>query len=79
VIAPDPQQVPPVSDDAYADLVVEALPRSANPPTPNDLDNGALRGRAQPAGYVANTAAVPQLTVPVGHELALTTDIPFTA
>jgi hypothetical protein len=79
VIAPDPQQVPPVSDDAYADLVVEALPRSANPPTPKDLDNGALRGRAQPAGYVANTAAVPQLTVPVGHELALTTDIPFTA
>jgi hypothetical protein len=79
VIAPDPQQVPPVSDDAYADLVVEALPRSANPPTPNDLDNAALRGRAQPAGYVANTAAVPQLTVPVGHELALTTDIPFTA
>jgi hypothetical protein len=79
VIAPDPQQAPPVSDDAYADLVVETLPRSANPPGPHDLDNGVLRGRAQPAGYVANTAAVPQLKIPVGRELALTTDIPFTA
>jgi hypothetical protein len=79
VIAPDPQQAPPVSDDAYADLVVEALPRSANPPAPQDLDNGILRGRAQPAGYVANTSAVPQLKVPVGRELTLTTDIPFTA
>lgn len=79
VTAPDPKQPPPPSDDAYADLVVEELPRSANPPTPNDLDNSVLRGRATPAGYVANTAAVPQLTVPVGRELALTTDIPFTA
>lgn len=79
VTAPDPNQPPSPSDDAYADLVVEELPRSANPPTPNDLDNSVLRGRATPAGYVANTAAVPQLTVPVGRELALTTDIPFTA
>jgi hypothetical protein len=79
VTAPDPKQAPSPSDDAYADLVVEGLPRSANPPTPNDLDNSVLRGRATPAGYVANTAAVPQLTVPVGRELALTTDIPFTA
>jgi hypothetical protein len=79
VIAPDPQQAPPVSGDAYADLVVEALPRSANPPAPHDLDNGILRGRAQPAGYAANTSAVPQLKVPVGRELTLTTDIPFTA
>jgi hypothetical protein len=79
VTAPDPKQAPSPSDDAYADLVVEELPRSANPPTSNDLDNSVLRGRAMPAGYVANTATVPQLTVPVGRELALTTDIPFTA
>jgi hypothetical protein len=79
VTAPDPNQAPPPSDDAYADLVVEELPRSGNPPGPNDLDNSVLRGRATPAGYIANTAAVPQLTVPVGRELALATDIPFTA
>ena len=65
--------------DPYADLVVEALPRSANPPTPTDLDNNILRGRAMPPGYVASTSAVPPLTVPVGGELTLTTDIPFTA
>jgi hypothetical protein len=79
VTAPDPQQPPPASADAYADLVVEGLPRSANPPAPSDLDNSVLRGRATPAGYVPSTAAVPQLMVPIGHELALTTDIPFTA
>jgi hypothetical protein len=79
VTAPDPKQAPAPSEDTYADLVLEALARSNNPPRPTDLDNSVLRGRATPAGYVANTAAVPQLTVPVGHELALTTDIPFTA
>ena len=79
VTAPDPKQAPPSSDDVYADLVIEELPRSGNPPTPNDLDNSVLRGRATPASYVANTAVVPQLAVPVGRELALDTNIPFTA
>ncbi len=78
VIAPDPAQAGPAADP-FADLVVEALPRSANPPSPTDLDNGILRGRTAPPGYVANTSAVPQLTVPVGRELTLTSDIPFTA
>ena len=59
--------------------MVEALTRSANPPAPQDLDNDVLRGRSMPPGYRANTAAVPQLSVPVGAELILTTDIPFAA
>lgn len=87
VIAPAPAAAQPPAQsagdqsaaDPYADLVVEALPRSANPPSPTDLDNDILRGRAMPPGYIASTSAVPPLTVPVGGELTLTTDIPFTA
>ena len=80
VVAPSP--APPLPDpdtDQYADLVIETLARSANPPTPQDLDSDVLRGRSMPAGYHANTATVPQLSVPVGAELNLTTDIPFAA
>lgn len=80
VVAPDPAQLPAVpGPDRYADLVVEALARSTNPPGPQDLDSDVLRGRAMPPGYLASTAVVPTLSVPVGHELALTTDIPFAA
>ena len=78
VSAPDPATAPAVDpDDPYADLVVEPLTRPSNPPLPVELDNPVLRGTATPAGYVANTAAVPTLTVPVGGELTLTTAIPF--
>jgi hypothetical protein len=80
VVAPDP--APPAPDrgtDQYADLVVEALARSANPPAPQHLDSDVLRGRSMPAGYRPNTATVPQLSVPIGAELILTTDIPFAA
>ncbi|HST48498.1 hypothetical protein [Jatrophihabitans sp.] len=80
VVAPDPAPPPPDPDtDRYADLVVETLTRSANPPTPQDLDSDVLRGRAVPPGYLPNTAAVPQLNVPVGAELTLPADIPFAA
>jgi hypothetical protein len=80
VVAPDPAPpAPGPGTDQYADLVVEALTRSANPPTPQDLDSDVLRGRSVPPGYRPNTAAVPQLSIPVGAELILTTDIPFAA
>jgi hypothetical protein len=78
VVAPDPATAPPVDrDDAYADLVVETVGRASNPPLPAELDNDVLRGTATPPGYVANTAAVPTLTVPVGAELLATAPIPF--
>jgi len=80
VVAPAPAPAPPAPNaDRYADLVVEALARSASPPAPQDLDSDVLRGRSVPPGYRANTAAVPQLNVPVGAELVLTADIPFAA
>jgi hypothetical protein len=72
-VAPDP------GADQFADLVIEQLTRSANPPVPQDLDSDLLRGRAVPPGYQANTAVVAQLSVPIGAELTLTTDIPFAA
>jgi hypothetical protein len=78
VTAPNPATAPAVDPhDRYADLVVEPLARPSNPPLPPELDNAVLRGTAIPAGYVANTAVVPTLTVPVGDELSLTTAIPF--
>ncbi|HYN56460.1 MAG TPA: hypothetical protein VES03_04590 [Motilibacterales bacterium] len=78
VIAPDPATAPSVDpDDAYADLVVETVGRASNPPLPAELDNDVLRGTATPPGYVANTAAVPTLTVPVGAELFVPEPIPF--
>lgn len=80
VIALDPATAPPVDPhDAYADLVVEAVGRPSNPPLPAELDNDVLRGTATPPGYVANTEAVPTLTVPVGAELFVTAPIPFAA
>ncbi len=79
VIAPDPATTPAVDpDDAYADLVVEAVGRASNPPLPAELVNDVLRGTASPPGYVGNTAAVPTLTVPVGAEFFVTAPIPFT-
>ena len=80
VTAADPAPVPPAPDtDQFADLVIEQLIRSANPPVPQDLDSDLLRGRAVPPGYRTNIAIVPQLSVEIGAELALTTDIPFAA
>jgi hypothetical protein len=78
VIAPNPATAPePDPLDRYADLVVEPLAHPSNPPLPAEVDNAVLRGTATPDGYVANTAAVPRLTVPVGGELTLTEPIPF--
>ena len=78
VTAPDPNAAPPPSDtDHHADLVVESLARPSHPPLPAELDNAVLRGTAIPPGYVANTAAVPTLAVPVGGELTLTQPVPF--
>jgi hypothetical protein len=68
--APDPA-------DRCADLVVEAVPRSAAPPTAADLDNDLLRGRAVPAGYVAGAVPAPHWTVQVGGLLSTSTDIAF--
>jgi len=69
----------PVPDplDRCADLVVEDVPRSAAPPLPSDLDNDILRGVANPPDYVPDMTAPRHLTVTVGAELALTTDIVF--
>lgn len=77
VTAPGPAAPPADPVDRYADLVVEPLARSSNPPLPAELDNAVLRGTATPPGHVSNTAVVPTLTVPVGAELTLTTAIPF--
>jgi hypothetical protein len=78
VTAPDPATAPPPDAiDRYADLVVEPLARSSNPPLPAELDNAVLRGTTTPPGYIPNTAVVPTLTVPVGAELTLTAAIPF--
>jgi hypothetical protein len=80
VTAASPAPLPPDPDtDQFADLVIEQLTRSASPPAPQDLDSDLLRGRAMPAGYQANTAVLPQLSVAIGAELTLTTDIPFAA
>jgi hypothetical protein len=80
VTAPDPNTAPQVDPaDALADLVAEALARPSNPPLPAELDNDVLRGVATPAGYVANTAALPTLTVPTGTALTLTDPITFAA
>jgi len=79
VTAPDPAAVVVDPEDRYADLVVEPVARSSNPPLPGELDNPVLRGTATPPGYLPNTAAIPTLTVPVGEALALTAAIPFAA
>lgn len=78
VTAADPNPPDPAADQ-LADLVIEQLTRSTNPPAPQDLDSDLLRGRTVPAGYHANTAVVAQLSVAIGAELTLTTDIPFAA
>lgn len=78
VMAPDPASAPSADpDDPYADLVVEAVSRASNPPLPAELDNDVLRGTSSPLGYVANTAAVPTMTVPLGAEFFVTAPIPF--
>ena len=41
------------STRTYADLVVEPLARSSNPPLPAELDNAVLRGTATPPGLPA--------------------------
>lgn len=67
----------PDPEDRLADLVVEPVPRSPNPPAASDLDNDLLRGRAVPAGYAAGTAPRPHWTMQVGSLLSTGTDIPF--
>ncbi len=78
VTAPDPLPAVDV-DDPLADLVVEPLARTSNPPLPGELDNDVLRGVAVPPGHAANTAVPPTLVVPTGGELTLTVPIPFAA
>lgn len=78
VTAPDPVPAPD-AHDPLADLVVEPLARPSNPPLPAELDNDVLHGVATPAGYAANTAVPPTLTVPTGGELTLIDPIPFAA
>lgn len=80
VTAPDPAGA--VADDPpdpLADLVVEAIARTSSPPLPGELENDLLRGRSMPTGYVASTAVVPTIRIPVGTELTLTAAIPFAA
>jgi hypothetical protein len=80
VTAPDPAALPAATAlDPLADLVQESLTRPANPPADPSPDAGVLNGTAVPAGYVANTAVVPTLTVPTGSQLSLPEPIPFSA
>jgi hypothetical protein len=70
VSGPDPARaVDPV--DVLADLPLEPVPRSANPPTPADLDNPLLRGAVVPAGYTASSAVRQTYRVPVGEVLSV--------
>jgi hypothetical protein len=78
VFAGDPAHPVAVDDeDRCADLVVEPVARSSNPPLPAELDNDLLRGRSRPPAYVPSAAARPQLTVAVGSSLTLTADVEF--
>ncbi|MFJ7204043.1 hypothetical protein ACIQWR_10985 [Streptomyces sp. NPDC098789] len=64
--APPPGPAPP--PDPLADLVAEAVRRSASPPGPQDLDNDVLRGLAPPPGY-RTCAADTVRTLTVGRVL----------
>lgn len=77
VTAASPAPGPTQSDDRLADLVVEAVPRSAAPPGPTDIDNDLVRGLATPARYAQSTAARPAFTVPVGAPFTVPNDIEF--
>jgi hypothetical protein len=68
--------LPPMRDRTL-DLVSEAIPRSANPATPAELDNAVLRGMAVPAGYRENAAPARQETIQVSTETRLSTDVVF--
>jgi len=64
VHGPDPQAVPPMDPiDPLADLPTEAVPRSSNPPTAQDLDSDLLRGLRRPASYVTANDEVKTLSV----------------
>ena len=70
VSGPDPTLAPdPV--DLLADLPVEPVARSANPPAPADLDSPLLRGEVVPAGHIASIAARETYHVPVGEVLSV--------
>ena len=67
------QTSPPIDEaDRCADLVVEDVPASANPPLPGDLDNLVLRGIATPPGYVPNVQPDRSVIITVGAETNLT-------
>jgi len=70
VSGPDPAPAPD-PDDPLADLPVEPIAKSANPPAPADLDSPLLRGEVDPAGYVASNAPRPTHHVPVGEVLSV--------
>ena len=78
VRGPADTTVPPDRNgDLLSTLVAEPVLRPANPPAPGDLDNPLLRGVAPPPGYLANAAPDVHVTVNVGAELILRTDVPF--
>lgn len=66
---------PPVDpDDRCADLVIEDVPRSANPPQPGDLDTAVLRGTAVPPGFAPNQHPPRAVAVRIGTENNLSGD-----
>ncbi|MFB7253520.1 hypothetical protein [Streptomyces nojiriensis] len=75
--APDLATAPPPDPlDPLADLVAEAVTRSASPPRPQDLDNGLLRGTDVPAGYHTASAYTVR-TLAVG-QVVHADDLPHT-
>jgi hypothetical protein len=72
---PTPASAP--APDPWADLPVENVRRSDNPPTSWDLDNGLLRGRSLPPGYRISDPPHPTVTLTVGEVVGVG-DVPFT-
>lgn len=70
VSGPDPARVPDPGD-VLADLPVEPVARSANPPLPADLDSPLLRGEVVPFGHTASNAVRQTYHVPVGEVLSV--------
>jgi hypothetical protein len=70
-------EVPPTAEDAYGDLAVETVPRSAVPPNAADLDNDVLRGLNRPAGHTESTAPPTHVVTEIGAVRMLPDDIEF--
>jgi hypothetical protein len=74
---PPPPSAQEMALDPFADLVLEAVPRSSSPPLPAEIDNPLLRGRSLPPFYVPSTAPVPTVDVAVGDVLLLRNPLQF--